>query len=715
MSRVSEIISVNITLSTRFFLPLPRHQLFLLQRLVTMSDNEERLGILLGSEDSATTSPAEDASSDKGDGSLSFGNASEGETVSVDEDEEDGLLNFGYLTETGYVHSDGREETWYHQEHWTTINPGPRGPPAVFLPGQSCAEFELSDSELAYPHPVAKEEEETAAAITKLDHEVADASGAECTCTSFSGLPRLYDDAPYFDHENGKFCCLRFGYRTDANRRLPGWWVDPSAKDPTRSMFRFSPDTTKQEKNTKKRKLGEIEEGGEASSNTVAPLALSSEVVVPSCDLHYPITGIVHDTSQFVTGSRFLKQVIHTRDITPSVTDLDEDMPGIVVTGSSGTSSLANPHTNTANNGNSDANESFQTMPTVENLFDDLQSDLGASDSTQSGITAHHRHTAPLPNKAGTPLSPVGTRDGSETDASDASLSSSEPSTEDDSEDNLDSDSDGGIHLSTIHYIDQARRLRLIERDPRNPKQRKMNIHAPPASWNCYKSISKLNRWRNGFRDRRRVADGLPKVTLPKRNAWSQEELDTLRGCIVDQLVRTGTLKHKLLLDAMDDKWPGNSRSYSAICMTIIRYKLVEQARKIVYGEDVSDIKEQADEDAENGEADLEDNDDETEGEDTGVVREEDELSEERDEEDKVVFEGRSTDDDEVLFEGRETQNNPADKKEDTLEADHLDVQLSYDGGTSDAHEKDTYREMHGVRLDESVKQAGNNGAQEDD
>ncbi|KAH7063296.1 hypothetical protein B0J12DRAFT_694208 [Macrophomina phaseolina] len=564
-----------------------------------MAAPEDSDGISLGSEDSATSS-SEHQSSEKAEGSTSFRNASEGGTGCLEGSES--VLNDGYLTDNRYVHKDGREETWYQQKHWTTINPGPRGPPAAFLPGPlfedqedeedegpSCAEDHFPE-----PVPVVGEETEIAVAMTKVNDEAEAGAGAECTCAS-SSLARIYDDAPYFDHENG-------------------WWFDPGANDPKRSTFLFTPATTKDATDRRKRKReGAVDDAGNFTDYN-APLALSCEVVVPRCDLHYPVTGIVHDTSKFIVGSRFLKQVIHTQEITPTALTASQkimsetsvplrssssissyhssvDSDALVEPDPSpshahaGLSSLPSEHTAIAagTNGNSHEGQIFDN----NHLTSPVDQTLTAARSSSDNLSDHEEDGHAV----------------EESDASSASLLSGSSDA---------NDSDDGVGLATTHYIDQARKLRLIEDDPRNQGHRKMNIHAPPADWSCKTSVAKLNRWRSGFRERR-CAAGKESQSSPLPKRWTAEELEILKQSLVRQLLYLGTFTHRALLQDLNAKWTDNHRSYSAVARTVLRYKLLEQARCIAFGDDGSEEREQAYEEAENGEADVEDNDDEEE------------------------------------------------------------------------------------------------------
>lgn len=244
-----------------------------------MAAPEDSDGISLGSEDSATSS-SEHQSSEKAEGSTSFRNASEGGTGCLEGSES--VLNDGYLTDNRYVHKDGREETWYQQKHWTTINPGPRGPPAAFLPGPlfedqedeedegpSCAEDHFPE-----PVPVVGEETEIAVAMTKVNDEAEAGAGAECTCAS-SSLARIYDDAPYFDHENGKSCGPLSPCCADAERSSQAGGLTRAQTIPSdrRSSSRRPLPKTQQ---TDASASGKVLSTTQATSPTTTPRSLSA-------------------------------------------------------------------------------------------------------------------------------------------------------------------------------------------------------------------------------------------------------------------------------------------------------------------------------------------------------------------------------------------------------------------------------------------------------
>lgn len=163
------------------------------------SDAED--SIALGSEDSDTDSSGEDEDSSDEE-SLSLEEESDGGVPIVEDEEsdweddadEDEPPNYGRLLEggRGYIHPDGREEVWYKQKvpdnpdapGWTTLNSGSR-------------------DEFDKPVPADSDEWFVAAAATKAEIEDYAPNHQKCNCSSIQ-LARLYDDLPYFNHENGR-------------------------------------------------------------------------------------------------------------------------------------------------------------------------------------------------------------------------------------------------------------------------------------------------------------------------------------------------------------------------------------------------------------------------------------------------------------------------------------------------------------------------------
>ncbi|KAK0647776.1 hypothetical protein DIS24_g7429 [Lasiodiplodia hormozganensis] len=518
------------------------------------SDAED--SIALGSEDSDTDSSDEDEESSEEE-TLSLEEESDGGVPIVEDEDsdwednadEDEPPNYGRLLEggRGYVHPDGREEVWYQQKvpdnpdapSWTTLNSGLR-------------------DEFDKPVPVDSDEWLIAAASTKAEIEDYAPSHQKCNCSSIQ-LARLYDDLPYFNHENG-------------------YWMDPAAKNSRRTMQPFDQDTTRvNAEKAKKRKHAAIHDshldaGGSAAkaNNDVSPTMLSSEVTVPQCNLHFPVTGILDEDWNFIAGSRYIKQRLYYKNtIDEAASSSSSDSDGTDEDDVDG--------------------EPFSPSPPPHTALD--------ADNIPSNTGLEHDRSAADEPAAAAP-------------AADSSY---------------------------VQYVDQAYMLRLIEEDYKNPTCRKMNIHAPPRQWDCPASIAKLNRWITNFRERRRAAEMAAKQpqqqehhqqkqgqekpsrvieahstgTGIKKYPWSIEELEAVKESMVLQLRETGKYKIAKLLEVLEARWPEKKRTRHALAMTLARYGLARRARDIVYGEEGE--KEQAVEEADNGEADLEDNDDDEE------------------------------------------------------------------------------------------------------
>lgn len=321
-------------------------------------------------------------------------------------------------------------------------------------------------------------------------------------------------------------------------------------------------------------------EGSTAKANDdPSPTMLSSEVTVPQCNLHFPVTGILDEDWNFIAGSRYIKQrLYYESQIDEAASDSDSDSSDV-------------------------DSEPFGPSPPPHNALD--------ADTMPSNIGPEHNRSA-----------------ANETAAAAAAAANA--------------------GSSYVQYVDQAYLLRLIEEDYKNPACRKMNIHAPPRHWDCPASIAKLDRWMTSFRERRRGAAEMAAKQQPqqqehhhqqqqqgqekpsrvieahstgtgiKKYPWSMEELEAVKESIVQQLRETGKYRIARLLEVLEEGWPDKKRTRHALAMTPARYGLTRRARDIVYGEEGE--KEQAVEEADNGEADLEDNDDDEEIEGTDSV-----------------------------------------------------------------------------------------------
>lgn len=317
------------------------------------------------------------------------------------------------------------------------------------------------------------------------------------------------------------------------------------------------------------------------ANNDISPTMLSSEVTVPQCNLHFPITGILDEDWNFIAGSRYIKQRLYYKN------QIDE------------AASDSDSGSDSSDDGDVDG-EPFGPPPPPHTVLD--------ADTTPSNTDLEHNRSAADETAA----------------AADSSY---------------------------VQYVDQAYMLRLIEEDYKNPACRKMNIHAPPRHWDCPDSIAKLNRWITSFRERRRgaaemaakqqqqehhhhqqqhqqqrqgqekpsrVIEAHSTITGIKKHPWSIEELEAVKESMVLQLRETGKYRIARLLEVLEAGWPEKKRTRHALAMTMARYGLSRRARDIVFGEEGE--KEQAVEEADNGEADLEDNDDDEEIEGTDSV-----------------------------------------------------------------------------------------------
>ncbi|OJD31265.1 sodium potassium calcium exchanger 1 isoform x1 [Diplodia corticola] len=475
----------------------------------------------------------------------------EDDHVGSEHDEPD----YGYILDgdRGYIHPDGREEVWYRQPvlsnpeapGWTTINSGPRGPPASY------AEYRVFEDEPEKPVPVTGSEVQLAAASTRAEIEEIISAEEICSCGSSNPLLRTNDELPFFDHDNG---C----------------WTDPAAKNPQRTAQPFVPYATRLNMD-KKRKQEAMHDTDDSptpgatwpESESPSAMAVSAETSVPRCDLHFPITGVLDDDWKFMRGSRFIKQRLRL--------PIALDKP--------------------------------------ENSTDEYDND---SDSDSAAATEHEPtnvHSTPLHTSASIPVEadnhPAEDANDWETD-------------------------DGEDRINTyIQYVDQAYQLRLIE-DDAPARCRRMNMHAPPASWADRNAITKLNRWIHSFRDRsskRNAATTLPSTTTPPptsqptasassstststtpppanqtratkstakprktRLAWTPAELDAVCGAMVEQLRDTGSYSKPRLLAVLRERWPERRRTLAALTQTVQRYGLGREARGVVFGGGDADV-----------------------------------------------------------------------------------------------------------------------------
>ncbi|KAL0254499.1 hypothetical protein SLS55_009975 [Diplodia seriata] len=120
---------------------------------------------------------------------------------------------------------------------------------------------------------------------------------------------------------------------------------------------------------------------------------------------------------------------------------------------------------------------------------------------------------------------------------------------------------------------DQARLLCLIENEsrPDGSVRRRMNIHAPPASWEDPAAISHLNRWRAQFRQRK-----LNVTSREARKKWSPDALNYL----VERLARDPTTYRSELARDVSRRF-NYYRSEHAVSCAIDNHKLRPRALEL--------------------------------------------------------------------------------------------------------------------------------------